>query len=112
MRNGFECLRILAGERAGSGSAGYPALMMAALAAAAGRDAVGCAPSMPAVPRAAGTARAGADGPAVAGEAAELAGALASRLSQAAGQSGLPGDRAASRQAALDATAICALLGE
>lgn len=109
--DGFQYLLIMAGEAAGPGSASFPALQLAATAAAAGRDTVGQAPSMPVTP-----------GPPEPGPAslaattlsdlAELAAALYGRLSQACALPGPAADQAAFGQAAAEAQAIRDLLGD
>lgn len=111
----FDYVLIVAGAAADPGSAPFPALQLAAVAAAAGRDAVGHAPSMPAT-----AALPGPDPPdparlagmMMAAELAELAAALHGRLSQAAALAAQAADRAALGQAAAEALAICDLLGD
>lgn len=105
----FEFARLAAQAAAERLPEDYEALMFAAAAAAAGRDAVGFAPSMPAGP----AARPGGPGPgaAAAGDAiAVLAGGLARRMRAGARQAALAGDRAAFEQAARDAGSVRDLL--
>jgi hypothetical protein len=94
----------------------FAGFVMAAAAAADGRDAVAFAPSMPARPRR-GAAESGPGLPAresaerAAGEAAELSRRLAECLTRAAGLASDRGDREACEQACRCAREIFDLLG-
>jgi hypothetical protein len=105
----FEFARAAAEAAAEGLPEDYAALMFAAAAAAAGRDAVGFAPSMPAGPAP------GPDGPGPgAGVAADAIAALAAGLAgwmlTGARQAVLAGDRAAFEQAAREAGSVRDLL--
>jgi len=102
----LEFIRAAASGGADSGPGLYAAFMFAAAAAAEARDAVGMAPSM----RAGDHAPGGDQAPEEAGPLAELAGALAARMSAAAGQPDDPGDREAFRAAAAGAGQVRRLL--
>ena len=93
----------------------FPAFVLAATAAASGRDAVLLAPSLPWPPRDTPPGGAQADGPgepagAAARALASLGEALISRLEEAAGSAASSGDRDACRYAAGRAREICDLL--
>jgi hypothetical protein len=94
----------------------FGAFVMAAAAAADGRDAVAFAPSLPSRKRH-GTAGNGEGRPGgeraerVAADAAGLSQLLVSCLERAAGSASDPGDRGACEQAARCAREICDLLG-
>jgi len=108
----FELIAAIASAGAGESAGLYPAFTFARGAAASGRNAIACAPSMPPVP--AGAAR-GQTEPAgdvdeVADALAGLASALSSRLREAAGLAADTADRSACLDAASDAGRIARLL--
>ena len=108
----FELVQAVAAACAEQSADMYPAFTFARGAAASGRNAIACAPSMPPVP--AGAAR-GQTEPAgdvdeVADALAGLASALSSRLREAAGLAAYAADRSACLDAASDAERIARLL--
>ncbi len=106
----FDFIRASAAELADPGSDVYAALLLAAVSAAAGRDAVGFAPSMPAGPGGEPAGDPGAGGIQAADVIAGLAAALLGHLSAAAGQAPVAGDRSAFERAATEAGSIRDLL--
>jgi hypothetical protein len=108
----FEFVRAVTGASAGQAADMYPAFTFARGAAVSGRNAVACAPSLPAdcAPYP------GISGPAVtnvhevADAVAELASVLSGRLREAARIAAEAGDRVACESAASDAEQISRLL--
>lgn len=105
----FEFARVAAEAAAGGLPDDYEALMFAAAAAAAGRDAVGFAPSMP-VGSAPGPGGPGPGAGVAADAIAALAAGLAGRMLAGARQAVLAGDKAAFEQAAQVAGSVRDLL--
>jgi hypothetical protein len=109
----FECMLAEAEAHEDPATPLFPAFVLAATAAASGRDAVLLAPSLPWPPRDTPPGRGQASGPGAAARAlAWLCQALISRLETAAGSAASSGDRDACRYAAGRARAICDLLAE
>jgi hypothetical protein len=111
----FECMLAEAEAHEDPATPLFPAFVLAATAAASGRDAVLLAPSLPWPPRDTPPGRGQADAPgepvrAAAWALASLSQALISRLETAAGSAVSSGDRDACRYAAGRARAICDLL--
>jgi hypothetical protein len=113
----FECMLTEAEAHEDSATPLFPAFVLAATAAANGRDAVLLAPSLPWPPQGSPTdgGQAGAPGESAQSAARALASlcqALISRLETAAGSAASPGDSDACRSAAARARDICDLLTE
>jgi hypothetical protein len=114
----FECMLAEAEAHEDPATPLFPAFVLAATAAASGRDAVLLAPSLPWPPRdpppdggqAGGPGKPSVAAGAVARALASLCEALISRLETAAGSAASSGDRDACRYAAVRARAICDLL--
>jgi hypothetical protein len=111
----FECMLAEAEAHEDPATPLFPAFVLAATAAASGRDAVLLAPSLPWPPRDVPPCGGQAGGPgepprAAARALASLSQALISRLETAAGSAISLGDRDACRYAAGRARAICDLL--
>jgi hypothetical protein len=111
----FECMLLEAEAYEDPATPLFPAFVLAATAAANGRDAVLLAPSLPWPPRDTPPSRGQADGPgeppqAVARALASLCQAMLSRLERAAGSAASSADRDVCRYAADRARAIYDLL--
>ena len=111
----FECMLAEAEAHEDPATPLFPAFVLAATAAASGRDAVLLAPSLPWPPRDTPPGGGQASGPAEPAEAGaralvSLCHALTSRLESAAGSAASSGDRDACRYAAGRARAIYDLL--
>jgi hypothetical protein len=112
----FESMRLAFRVHEDPASGLFAAFVMAAAAAADGRDAIAFAPSMP-PRRRHGAAETGQGPPGgdkaerFADEAARLSQLLGAWLARAAGSASNPGDRSACEQAARCASEICDLLG-
>ena len=111
----FECMLAEAEAHEDPATPLFPAFVLAATAAANGRDAVLLAPSLPWPPRYTPPGGGQVGGPgeparAAARALASLSQALISRLEAAAGSAASSGDRDACRYAADRARAICDLL--
>jgi hypothetical protein len=111
----FEAMRLAFRAHEDPGTGLFASFVMAAAAAADGRDAVAFAPSLPpgqshGAPTAGEGRGQGQSAEGVAG-AAGLSQVLAGSLMRAAGSASDPGDRAACEQAAASAHGICDLLG-
>jgi hypothetical protein len=111
----FECILAEAEAHEDPATPLFPAFVLAATAAASGRDAVLLAPSLPWPPqdtRPGGGQAGGSEDPAGAAALAlaSLGEALISRLEEAAGSAASSGDRDACRYAAGRAREICDLL--
>jgi hypothetical protein len=109
----FECMLAEAEAYEDPATPLFPAFVLAATAAASGRDAVLLAPSLPWPPRDTPPGGGQAGGPGESARAlASLCQALISRLETAAGSAARSGDRDACRNAAGRARAIYDLLAE
>jgi hypothetical protein len=112
----FEAMRLAFRAHEDPATGLFAPFVMAAAAAADGRDAIAFAPSLP--PRHSHNAPTAGEGPGhgqsaegIAGAATSLSQVLAGSLIRAAGSASDPGDRAACEQAAACAHRICDLLG-
>jgi hypothetical protein len=110
----FELVRIVAAEGAGQAADMYPAFTFARGSAVSGLNAIALAPSMPTGPaaRSDSSAQLADDVYEIADAIASLAGALSTRLREAAGLAADSDDRAACENAAGDAEKISGLLAK